>query len=307
MSLRCARRDCSEGRALREGPVRRWREGRRRPDGAFIGYGTLSAKQLIAAGAARQAARESPTTWDVGRQAMPSVQPRKDQVSGTGDLLVFRPAAATRFAARKSSPTSHAAGTCRHSATCPNVVNLLYDPERRIDVEWEGARRRCQCPPAIVFEAFDAAEDPQGYARGGQRQDLDINTNIPNMEARTAADERRAHRRDGGNQRDAAPREGDQGAQVGARRDLMSKARAVPRSSSSHAPFTLATSHPAAGDARALSPARSGETRQATRPRWTWPGRDSFASRGCRAFVTGVGIIPPRRRTVRPKPTCGCW
>ena len=24
-----------------------------------------------------------------------------------------------------------------HSATCPNVVNLLYDPQRRIDVEWD--------------------------------------------------------------------------------------------------------------------------------------------------------------------------
>ena len=28
-------------------------------------------------------------------------------------------------------------GVSVHSATCPNVVNLLYDPERRIDVEWD--------------------------------------------------------------------------------------------------------------------------------------------------------------------------
>ena len=24
-----------------------------------------------------------------------------------------------------------------HSASCPNVTNLMYDPERRIDVEWD--------------------------------------------------------------------------------------------------------------------------------------------------------------------------
>ena len=24
-----------------------------------------------------------------------------------------------------------------HAAVCPNVVNLLYDPDRRIDVEWD--------------------------------------------------------------------------------------------------------------------------------------------------------------------------
>ena len=28
-------------------------------------------------------------------------------------------------------------GVSVHAATCPNVVNLLYDPERRIDVEWD--------------------------------------------------------------------------------------------------------------------------------------------------------------------------
>ena len=27
-----------------------------------------------------------------------------------------------------------------HSATCPNVVNLLYDPERQIDVAWAGEK-----------------------------------------------------------------------------------------------------------------------------------------------------------------------
>ena len=38
-------------------------------------------------------------------------------------------------------------GRSVHSATCPNVVNLLYDPERRIDVEWDKRRRQARATP----------------------------------------------------------------------------------------------------------------------------------------------------------------
>ena len=57
-------------------------------------------------------------------------------------------AAAIRFAARRSSATSRAArASSVHSATCPNVVNLLYDPERRIDVEWDKGDARPRATP----------------------------------------------------------------------------------------------------------------------------------------------------------------
>ena len=50
-------------------------------------------------------------------------------------------------------------GVSVHSATCPNVVNLLYDPERRIDVEWDksGDARR-----ALHRQADDGGEDRKG-------------------------------------------------------------------------------------------------------------------------------------------------
>ncbi|MGH9903775.1 MAG: TGS domain-containing protein, partial [Pyrinomonadaceae bacterium] len=61
-------------------------------------------------------------------------------VRGVDDLLVTR--------ARCCNPVrgedivgyiTRGKGVSVHSASCPNVVNLLYDPERRIDVEWDKA------------------------------------------------------------------------------------------------------------------------------------------------------------------------
>ena len=58
-------------------------------------------------------------------------------------------------------------GVSVHSATCPNVVNLLYDPERRIEVEWDKSDAR----RALHRQADDGGRGSQGDAGGGQRQD----------------------------------------------------------------------------------------------------------------------------------------
>ena len=58
-------------------------------------------------------------------------------------------------------------GVSVHSATCPNVVNLLYDPERRIDVEWDkGDGRR-----ALHRAADDAGRGSEGHPRRRQLED----------------------------------------------------------------------------------------------------------------------------------------
>ena len=58
-------------------------------------------------------------------------------------------------------------GVSVHSATCPNVVNLLYDPERRIDVEWDKGDRRL----ALHRAADDAGRGSEGHAGRRQRED----------------------------------------------------------------------------------------------------------------------------------------
>jgi GTP diphosphokinase / guanosine-3',5'-bis(diphosphate) 3'-diphosphatase len=72
-----------------------------------------------------------------------------------------------------------------HSATCKNVVNLLFDPERRIDVEWDTGE---DLAPYVVRLTMQV-EDRKGMLAEISAKISDINTNITNMEARTGEDQ----------------------------------------------------------------------------------------------------------------------
>src|SRR5436853_6996492 len=78
-------------------------------------------------------------------------------------------------------------GVSVHSATCPNVVNLLYDPERRIDVEWDKGDAADATAPYTVKLTMEV-EDRKGLLAAVSAKIADINTNIRNMEARTGDD-----------------------------------------------------------------------------------------------------------------------
>jgi GTP pyrophosphokinase len=78
-------------------------------------------------------------------------------------------------------------GVSVHSVTCPNVVNLLYDPERRIEVEWDKGDAVARYTVKLTMEV----EDRKGVLAAVSAKIAGINTNIKNMEARTD-DERRA-------------------------------------------------------------------------------------------------------------------
>src|SRR5271169_4851423 len=112
---------------------------------AGIGYGKYSARQVLArlapAGSEPAAELEGDTSGgiasvvrrvfggDSGNNAI--------RVKGHGDLLVYR--------ARCCNPirgegvvgyVTRGKGVAVHAVNCPNVVNLLYEPERRIAVQW---------------------------------------------------------------------------------------------------------------------------------------------------------------------------
>ena len=76
-------------------------------------------------------------------------------------------------------------GVSVHSATCSNVLNLMFDPERRIEVEWD--RVGGDAAPYVV-RIMMQVEDRQGMLAEISARVSDINTNITNMEARSAGD-----------------------------------------------------------------------------------------------------------------------
>ena len=69
-----------------------------------------------------------------------------------------------------------------HSANCPNVVNLLYDPERRIDVEWDKGEDQ---QPAYTVRLTLQVEDRKGILADVSAKVAGINTNIKTLEATT--------------------------------------------------------------------------------------------------------------------------
>ena len=161
---------------------------------ALIGYGTLSAKQLLGKLVSPDRMREKPPDGVVAaavKRAFGGGQ-EKIKVRGSDDVLVFRARCCNPIRGEKIvGYITRGKGVSVHSATCPNVVNLLYDPERRIEVEWDKSSGTGPAAPYMVKLTMEV-EDRKGVLAAVSAKIADINTNIKNMEARTGGEEQRA-------------------------------------------------------------------------------------------------------------------
>ncbi len=167
-----------------------------RPDDlmAGIGYGKYSARQVLAKFAPAGAQPMSEDGRRDGRQASPAwcgaslaatEQQRHPSSRATATCWSIAPAVAIPFAARPSSATSLAAKASPSTAiNCPNVTNLLYEPERRIDVEW--AQTTTARPVAYPVKLTVFCDDRFGMLKQITAVISDTQTNIRNIEARTS-------------------------------------------------------------------------------------------------------------------------
>jgi GTP pyrophosphokinase len=157
---------------------------------AAMGYGKISAKQVLTRLAGTETleerAADSGLTAVVKRVLGTGAAENKIKVRGFDDLMVFR--------ARCCNPIRGEAivgyitrgkGVSVHAASCPNVVNLMYDPERRIDVEWDTVG---DVSPYTVRLRIHV-EDRKGILADVSTRIAGINTNIQNLEA--TSDEQR--------------------------------------------------------------------------------------------------------------------
>ena len=74
-------------------------------------------------------------------------------------------------------------GVAVHSVNCPNVLNLMYEPERKIDVEW-GKEDGTAAAFPIKLTVF--CDDRFGMLKQITAVISDNKTNIRNIEAKTA-------------------------------------------------------------------------------------------------------------------------
>ncbi|PYR73198.1 MAG: GTP pyrophosphokinase, partial [Acidobacteria bacterium] len=100
---------------------------------AAIGYGKLSAKHVLTKLVPQEQLKEAPETGiaSVVRRVLGAGEERI-KVRGFDDLMVFRARCCNPIRGEKIvGYITRGKGVSVHSAACPNVVNLLYDPERR--------------------------------------------------------------------------------------------------------------------------------------------------------------------------------
>jgi GTP pyrophosphokinase len=157
---------------------------------ALIGYGTLSAKQflgkLVPPERLREKAPEGPVVAAV-RRVLGGGEERIKIRGGVDEVLVFRARCCNPIRGEKIvGYITRGKGVSVHSATCPNVVNLLYDAERRIDVEWDSSGAASNYIVKLTMEV----EDRKGVLAAVSAKIAGINTNIKNMEAHTDEDRR---------------------------------------------------------------------------------------------------------------------
>ncbi len=168
--------------------------GAGRPDDlmAGIGYGKYSARQILgrmapAAGTplADEEKEKSGGLASVVRRVFGGDQNNNAiRVKGHGDLLVYR--------ARCCNPirgeaivgyVTRGKGVAVHAVNCPNVTNLLYEPERKIDVEWA---QDDGTPSAYPVKLTVFCDDRFGMLKQITAVISDTKTNIRNIEARTS-------------------------------------------------------------------------------------------------------------------------
>jgi GTP pyrophosphokinase len=156
---------------------------------AAIGYGKIQPKQVFVKIVPPDTLREKPPEGAVAsvvRRVLGTGE-EKVKVRGFDDIMVFRARCCNPIKGEKIvGYITRGKGVSVHSATCPNVVNLLYDPERRIEVEWDKSDAVARYTVKLTMEV----EDRKGLLAAVSAKIADINTNIKNMEARTDDDRR---------------------------------------------------------------------------------------------------------------------
>ncbi len=156
---------------------------------AALGYGKFSARQALQKLAPQQlkdAQAEAPKPAPEGVPGAPVPPGQHDgdaviRVKGVDDLLVYRAKCCNPIRGEAIvGYVTRGKGIAVHSKLCPNVQNLLYDVERKIEVEW--ARNTSDAFPVKIVVHTD---DRPGLLAQLTSVLSSENTNIRSLEART--------------------------------------------------------------------------------------------------------------------------
>ncbi len=160
---------------------------------AALGYGKYSAKSILG----KLVPEGTPSDGDEKSGGIGSVVRRvfggdtsAIKVRGHDDLLVYRARCCNPIRGEEIvGYVTRGKGVAVHSRTCPNVENLLYEPERRIAVEWTSKEPKVAAgsvAPGYPVKLTVFSDDRAGILKHITAVISDDNTNIRNIEAKAA-------------------------------------------------------------------------------------------------------------------------
>ena len=165
---------------------------------AALGYGRYSARQVLAKiapdadlGEDEEAKAAIPAAAEAGQTPPGPPVPGRPQdagdvikVRGVDDLLVYRAKCCNPIRGEAIvGYVTRGKGVAVHSRMCPNVQSLMYDVERKIEVEWARAAE-----DAFPVRVVVRTDDRPGMLNQLTSLLSDENTNIRSLEAKAETD-----------------------------------------------------------------------------------------------------------------------
>ena len=150
---------------------------------AGIGYGKFGARQVLTklVPAAKLEPAQASRLSSSFKRVFGVASEIAIQVSGHTDLMVYRAKCCNPVRGENIiGYITRGKGIAVHARHCSNVENLLYDADRRIEVEWVGPKYALY-PVKLVL----VTEDRQGLLADVTSVIAGVHSNIQNIEART--------------------------------------------------------------------------------------------------------------------------
>jgi len=165
---------------------------------AALGYGKFSARSILARVLPEEAAHlggQAPANGD-GSGGLTSVVRRvfggdnsAIKVTGHDDLLVYRAHCCNPIRGEEIvGYVTRGKGVAVHSKSCANVLNLMFEPERQISVEWGRDPAALTSATGYPVKLSVLCDNRPGMLKEIATVISDAKTNIRNAEANTAED-----------------------------------------------------------------------------------------------------------------------
>jgi len=153
---------------------------------ADVGYGKVSARSVVERFATDEQKEKPLAEPGVIQQAVRKIFPftsssQAIKVRGYDDLLTYLAKCCNPLPGEPIVGfVTRGKGVAVHSANCPNVTNLMFNPDRAIEVEWADQRQS-----QFQVELEVVAEDRQGMLAKVISTISNLKTNIRHLETRT--------------------------------------------------------------------------------------------------------------------------